>query len=140
MERSTVRPIKYRRQDTLKDCISINDQGSGGKHSLDEEAFELTETGELWQDSTSAGYKVRTRYQDGASIDWLREEALEREQRQRMSSVSVIRGSWIPSMTMWLIVVATGIGIGVTGAWLDVLVQWHVLTWLKYYHEICINS
>ena len=31
---------------------------------------------------------------------------------------------------MWLVIILTGVGIGVLGAWLDVLVKWCVLCWL----------
>jgi hypothetical protein len=29
---------------------------------------------------------------------------------------------------MWIVMIATGAGVGITGAWLDVLVQWYVLS------------
>ncbi|KAF9069790.1 chloride channel [Rhodocollybia butyracea] len=66
-------------------------------------------------------------YLDGSSIDWLHEEALEREREYIKKSQRSIRGLlsiWADSARVWLVVVATGIGIGVAGAWLDVLVKW----------------
>ena len=36
----------------------------------------------------------------------------------------------LDSAGMWLVIILTGVGIGVLGAWLDVLVKWYVLYWL----------
>lgn len=90
----------------------------------DEEVFELTEDGRL-RDSPKA---QRPKYEDGNSIDWLREESAERERIHSQRSQHGIRGlllPWMDSVRMWLVVVLTGIGIGLTGAWLDVLVKWY---------------
>ncbi|PBK72548.1 Cl-channel protein [Armillaria solidipes] len=88
-----------------------------------EESYALTENGQL-HDTTK--YHA-ARYQDGSSIDWLYEEALERERTQAQRSQHGVRGlllPWIDSARMWLVVILTGIGIGLAGAWLDVLVKW----------------
>lgn len=90
----------------------------------EEELFELTEDGRLHTSSTSQ----RSKYEDGNSIDWLREESAERERIHSQRSQHGIRGlllPWMDSVRMWLVVVLTGIGIGLTGAWLDVLVKWY---------------
>ncbi|KIK61661.1 hypothetical protein GYMLUDRAFT_165705 [Collybiopsis luxurians FD-317 M1] len=97
----------------------------------DEEAFELSENGNL-QGLSSQNHKLK--YKDGSSIDWLHEEALEREREHVKKSQKSIRGLlsiWADSARVWLVVVATGIGIGVAGAWLDVLVKWYLLADLR---------
>ncbi|KAJ3762065.1 Cl-channel protein [Lentinula raphanica] len=89
----------------------------------EQEAFELGENGNL-QGSISKGFM---KYRDGSSIDWLHEEALERERDHLKKSQKNIRSLlsiWADSARVWLVVIATGIGIGVAGAWLDVLVKW----------------
>lgn len=90
-----------------------------------EESYALTENGQLHD--TNKYHAAR--YQDGSSIDWLYEEALERERTQAQRSQHGVRGlllPWIDSARMWLVVILTGIGIGLAGAWLDVLVKWYV--------------
>lgn len=90
----------------------------------DEELFELTEDGRLHDHSN---YQ-KTKYEDGSSIDWLREESAERQRIHAQRSQRGIRGlllPWMDSARMWLVIVLTGIGIGLTGAWLDVLVKWY---------------
>ncbi len=90
-----------------------------------EESYALTEHGQLHD--TNKYHAAR--YQDGSSIDWLYEEALERERTQAQRSQHGVRGlllPWIDSARMWLVVILTGIGIGLAGAWLDVLVKWYV--------------
>jgi len=67
------------------------------------------------------------RYKDGASIDWLYEEAAERERRHQLNTLHGLRGLLtlaLNSTQMWMVIIATGIGIGVIGAWLDILVKW----------------
>ncbi|KAJ3843242.1 Cl-channel protein [Lentinula raphanica] len=67
------------------------------------------------------------KYRDGSSIDWLHEEALERERdhlKKSQKSIRSLLSIWADSARVWLVVIATGIGIGVAGAWLDVLVKW----------------
>ncbi|KAH9893401.1 chloride channel [Cubamyces lactineus] len=66
-------------------------------------------------------------YDEGSTIDWLREEAAERERKREIRSQRGLRGLLaliLDSAGMWLVVVLTGLGIGVLGAWLDVLVKW----------------
>ncbi|KAF5377784.1 hypothetical protein D9757_008072 [Collybiopsis confluens] len=90
----------------------------------EEEAFELDENSDLHHLRPK---KHEIKYKDGNSIDWLHEEALEREREYLKKSQRSIRGLlsiWGDSARVWLVVVATGIGIGVAGAWLDVLVKW----------------
>ncbi|KAF6761563.1 Cl-channel protein [Ephemerocybe angulata] len=67
------------------------------------------------------------KYTDGSSIDWLQEEAAERERSHALHSQAGVRGALLPALDsarMWIVVIATGIGIGLAGAWLDVLVKW----------------
>jgi len=67
------------------------------------------------------------RYKDGTSIDWLYEEAAERERRHQLNTLHGLRGLLtltLNSVQMWMVIIAAGIGIGVIGAWLDVLVKW----------------
>jgi hypothetical protein len=91
---------------------------------LDEHDFELTEDGRL------PSYNSRlytTKYDDGRSIDWLLEETAERERisaKKSRRGVGGLVSIWTESIKMWMVVVATGVGIGLAGAWLDVLVKW----------------
>ncbi|KAE9399949.1 Cl-channel protein [Gymnopus androsaceus JB14] len=90
----------------------------------EEEVFELDETGNLQDPAIK---KSAVKYKDGSSIDWLQEEALERERdhaKKSQRSIRALLSIWADSARVWLVVVATGIGIGVAGAWLDVLVKW----------------
>jgi hypothetical protein len=92
---------------------------------LDEHDFELTEDGRL---PSSFNYRLHTaKYDDGRSIDWLLEETAERERISAKKSSRGVGGLvsiWTESIKMWMVVVATGAGIGLAGAWLDVLVKW----------------
>ena len=66
-------------------------------------------------------------YKDGTSIDWLYEEAAERQRRHQLHTLHGLRGLLtlaLNSVQMWMVIITTGIGIGVIGAWLDVLVKW----------------
>ncbi|KAF7309581.1 Chloride channel protein [Mycena indigotica] len=68
-----------------------------------------------------------SRYVDGSTIDFIREEALERERNNVLRAQIGVRGlllPWFDAARMWLIVILTGIGVGLTGGWLDVLVKW----------------
>ncbi|KAJ4473627.1 Cl-channel protein [Lentinula aciculospora] len=90
----------------------------------EEEAFELGENGNL-QDNLPK--KSAMKYRDGSSIDWLHEEALERERdyvKKSQKSIRSLLSIWADSVRVWLVVATTGFGIGVAGAWLDVLVKW----------------
>lgn len=61
--------------------------------------------------------------------DWLHEEAVERSRQHRLKTLHGLRGLLLPlldSSRTWFISIATGVGVGVTGAWLDVLVRWYV--------------
>lgn len=72
--------------------------------------------------------------------DWLHEEAVERSRQHQLKTLHGLRGLLLPlldSSRTWFISIATGVGVGVTGAWLDVLVRWCVvcntpsfLTWV----------
>jgi chloride channel 3/4/5 len=95
------------------------------------EVFELTEDGIL-HDGTPPSTHFASRYVDGSTIDWLREEAVERERTHIQRSQLGVRGlllPWLDASRMWLVVILTGFGIGLTGGWLDVLVKWYVF-WL----------
>ncbi|KAJ3849426.1 Cl-channel protein [Lentinula lateritia] len=90
----------------------------------EEETFELSENGNL---QGNVPKKFATKYRDGSSIDWLHEEALERERdyvKKSQKSIRSLLSIWADSARVWLVVISTGIGIGVAGAWLDVLVKW----------------
>lgn len=97
----------------------------------DEETLELSESGELLvhpKSSPLLGHTTKyTTYEDGNTIDWLREECAERERLRSLKGQHGWRGVYLPFMDaarMWFVVVVTGVGIGVVGAWLDVLVKW----------------
>ncbi|KZT07272.1 Cl-channel protein, partial [Laetiporus sulphureus 93-53] len=89
----------------------------------DAEQFEL-----LPDSSSRASPYIRTRkYEDGTTIDWLREEAAERKRKRELATQRGFRGlraRVVDSCSMWLVIILTGLGIGVAGAWLDVLVRW----------------
>jgi len=90
----------------------------------EEDQFELTEDGRL-----PIPFRRTAKYQDGNTIDWLQEEGLERERNHALQSQAGIRGILLPALEsarMWFIVIAAGVGIGIAGAWLDVLVKWYV--------------
>jgi len=89
--------------------------------------YELTTAGELPNPSTLPAFGKK--YPDGSSIDWLQEEAAERERSHALHSQAGVRGALLPALDaarMWIVVIGTGIGIGLAGAWLDVLVKWSV--------------
>lgn len=90
-----------------------------------EDEFELTEDGRI-----PIPYRRTAKYQDGNTIDWLHEEGIERERNHALQSQAGIRGVLLPALEssrMWFIVIVTGMGIGIAGAWLDVLVKWCVV-------------
>ncbi|KAJ7626366.1 Cl-channel protein [Mycena polygramma] len=89
------------------------------------ELFELTENGQVPSPITQQ--KCFASYVDGSTIDWLREEAIERERTNNQRAQYGVRGlllPWLDAARMWLVVILTGFGIGLTGGWLDVLVKW----------------
>ncbi|KAF9031391.1 Cl-channel protein [Hymenopellis radicata] len=88
-----------------------------------EENYELNAEGRL----VDSQPHYASKYQDGSSIDWLYEELVERERTHTQRSQRGVRGlilPWTDSVQRWFIIIATGIGIGLAGAWLDVLVKW----------------
>lgn len=97
----------------------------------DAEAYEFVEHGEPRAPglpSPPLGKPVA--YEEGSTIDWLREEAAERERKRVMGQQRGLRGllSLVQdSVGMWVVIVLTGMGTGVVGAWLDVLVRWCVV-------------
>ncbi|KAK7056282.1 chloride channel [Paramarasmius palmivorus] len=90
------------------------------------EAYELGEDGNLLNQPHVSQYSKR-HYPDGSSIDWLYEDAKERERIQAQKSQRGARGiilPWLDYVRIWVVIIGTGIGIGLAGAWLDVLVEW----------------
>lgn len=90
--------------------------------------YDLSETGQLLPLSSESLLTSGTRYDDGATIDWLREETAERDRVRALRSQRGVRGVLGPaidSSKLWLVLVLTGIGIGIVGAWLDILVKWY---------------
>ncbi len=60
----------------------------------------------------------------------MREEAAERERRRVIWSrrgLHGLLGVVLDSAGLWLVIILTGVGVGILGAWLDVLVKWCVL-------------
>ncbi|KAI8996437.1 chloride channel [Trametes punicea] len=94
----------------------------------DAEAYEFVQHGETRPFlSDTRKLEEHITYEDGSTIDWLREEAAERERKLVIGSQRGLRGLLAlmqDSAGMWLVVILTGLGIGVVGAWLDVLVKW----------------
>ncbi|THU86239.1 Cl-channel protein [Dendrothele bispora CBS 962.96] len=71
--------------------------------------------------------RFNRKYQDGQSIDWITEDAVERERNYAHRAQKSIRGllsRWADSARIWTVIILTGMGIGTIGAWLDVLVKW----------------
>lgn len=71
--------------------------------------------------------RARVKDQEGATIDWAHENAKERARRTALSEVKGIRGIrarlW-DSMTPWIVVVATGVTVGLLAASLDIVTAW----------------
>ncbi|KAM5536604.1 hypothetical protein V8D89_009699 [Ganoderma adspersum] len=66
-------------------------------------------------------------YEEGSSIDWVREETAERERKRGIRSRRGLKGLLgvvLDSAGLWFVIILAGVGIGVLGAWLDVLVKW----------------
>ena len=115
--------------------------GSISPSLRDAEQFELHEENDPLQESAKG---KKTTYVDGSTIgisstplnaernlnfwvDWLHEEAIERSRQHRLKTLHGVRGLLLPlldSTRTWFITIATGVGAGVIGAWLDVLVRW----------------
>lgn len=102
--------------------LGISQTRNWQAHS-EEELYELTEDGRL----PSKDSKVPRKYHDGSSVDWMHEEAVERHRIHAMKLKTGARGILVPlleSTRLWFVVIMAGAGIGITGAWLDVLVKW----------------
>ena len=104
----------------------------------EEEQYELVENNELlkgkesvYQEKSSIGTKLCISYSAADNYihkDWLHEESVERIRLHGLRSARGTRGllfSAFDSSRTWFILILTGIGIGIIGAWLDVLVQWY---------------
>jgi chloride channel 3/4/5 len=95
---------------------------------LEGEQYELADDGRLSPQPKQSAY---TRgYKDGASIDWSQEEMAERDRQQTLKSHAGVRGILLPIFEAargWIVIILTGLGVGIAGAWLDVLVKWYVV-------------
>ena len=97
----------------------------------DVEVYELSVDAENATLLSSCAPDTQATYEEGSTIDWFREEAAERERKRVMESQHGLQGlisMVLDSAGMWLVIILTGVGIGVLGAWLDVLVKWCVLS------------
>lgn len=68
---------------------------------------------------------------DGETIDWWSEDTAERERWKQVMSGRGLRGLFAPFLDVskvWLVLIITGMAVGVIGGWLDVLVQWCAAT------------
>ncbi|KIJ55127.1 hypothetical protein M422DRAFT_199235 [Sphaerobolus stellatus SS14] len=86
---------------------------------------EHTEFEELIELEKSSEPQVK--YEDGSSIDWIQEDAKERLRIFKLSSLRGLRGlllPWWDVTRVWIVLIGTGVGVGIIGGWLDVLVQW----------------
>lgn len=95
------------------------------------EEYEITDDGRLSGNAQPIRY---AKYPDGSTIDWLQQDAAERERNQALRSQTGVRGILSPVLEvtrMWFVVIVTGTGIGLTGAWLDILVKWCALVLLS---------
>ena len=93
-------------------------------------SFELLERGGLLRTPGTPELAASVPYSEGTTIDWHREEAVERERKRSHHAQRGLRGVLGPivdSSRMWLVIILTGVGIGILGAWLDVLVKWCVV-------------
>lgn len=62
------------------------------------------------------------------SLDWFHEEAKARKHAQSVHSGRGLRRALsiiFDNTTLWVVLIATGIGIGFVGGWLDILVAWY---------------
>lgn len=78
---------------------------------------------------TSLSYEILFRLVNIlCSVDWMNEEAAERARKHFLSLHVGLKGFLLPLLdewSMWLIVVTTGVGVGLIGAFLDILVAWY---------------
>ncbi|KDQ18892.1 hypothetical protein BOTBODRAFT_478226 [Botryobasidium botryosum FD-172 SS1] len=91
----------------------------------DEENIEITGEDEAWASVEAVGR--RRVYRQGGTIDWMHEEAAERGRKHQVEHQRGVRSLLTPlldSWRMWCVIIATGVGVGCIGAWLDVLVLW----------------
>ncbi|KAI0035335.1 chloride channel [Vararia minispora EC-137] len=82
---------------------------------------------ESWNDSWDDSPWKRQVYQEGETIDWWSEDAVERDRWKQLFEPRGLRGVLAPvidASKIWFVVVFTGIGVGLAGGWLDVLVKW----------------
>ena len=106
-------------------------------YSVEEaETYELLGDGSLAQ--STKGYGPRPAYKERSTIDWLLEERADRERSRTLNSRRGLRGTFVPTLESakcWFVIVLTGAGIGIAGAWLDVLVKWcvHTFPWQGVY-------
>ncbi|KAG8803922.1 hypothetical protein FRB91_000664 [Serendipita sp. 411] len=66
-------------------------------------------------------------YRQGGTIDWQYEEAVERVRQQNLGSQRGLRklvSSLLEGTRVWLVLCLTGAGVGIIGAFLDILVAW----------------
>ena len=124
----------------LRECVSKTvslqqsvvlkmSSGNAGLQQIqyEEEQYELTEDGRLFQPKIPCA----TTYNDGSSINWLQVDMTERSRKQILMSGAGVRGIICPALDaacVWFVVIFTGMGIGIAGAWLDVLVKWYVVS------------
>ncbi|THH09923.1 hypothetical protein EW145_g1683 [Phellinidium pouzarii] len=109
------------------DFESWDDHWRTSEIHREEEQYELRDDHALLDASTRMNNRKKPAYADGSTIDWLQEEAEERSRLHHLRSLRGLRGLLLPlldSSRVWFIVVITGIGVGITGAWLDILVHW----------------
>ena len=95
------------------------------------EEFELQTPDSPYFPSSYRSLGKQPSYAEGGIIDWWHEEAAERERSRVLKSQHGLPGLLWPildSSKIWLVIVLTGVGIGVAGAWLDVLVRWCACT------------
>ncbi|KAG8834550.1 hypothetical protein FRC17_008384 [Serendipita sp. 399] len=97
--------------------------------SSDDDEYEHIESvnltgADVWRNNFLAGPQV---YAQGGTIDWQHEEAIERVRQQQLESQRGLRrlvSSFLEGTRVWLVLCLTGAGVGVIGAFLDILVAW----------------
>ena len=114
---------------------SNSTNGPWFKSDLDDRDIQDAEVYEFVEHETRPRLSPRSlgkqaAYEEGSSIDWVREEAAERERKRVIRSrrgLHGLLGVVLDSAGLWLVIILTGVGVGFLGAWLDVLVKWCVL-------------